>query len=71
MNLAFVCAKQDDDAWPDEQHETSMAMKKCRRCQKYAVAGYLCETCGHEDTDPYDQLAGHGEGKCELAEVNA
>jgi hypothetical protein len=20
MNLAFVCAKQDDDAWPDEHH---------------------------------------------------
>lgn len=73
MNLAFVCAKQDDDAWPDELHETAFAMKRCTRCDRFAVAGYLCVTCGHEDTTPADQLAGHGEGKCEArpAEVSA
>lgn len=64
MNLAFVCAKQDDDATPDEHHETSFVMKRCTRCDRHGVAGYQCETCGHEDTDPAGSLAGHGEGKC-------
>jgi hypothetical protein len=68
--FAFVCSKQEDDAWPDEEHETSTAMRKCNRCNRYAVAGYICETCGHEDTDPSDQLAGHGPDKCHLIDAD-
>jgi hypothetical protein len=67
MSFAFVCAKQDDGAWPEDQHETVGVMRRCPRCDRNAVAGYQCETCEHEDVDPVDQLVGHGEGKCEVA----
>lgn len=72
MNLAFVCAKEDEQG-PERTHETAIAMKRCRRCRKQAVAGYWCmeEGCEHKDVDPDDQLTGHGEGNCELAEVSA
>jgi len=72
MNVAFVCAKEDEQG-PERTHETAIAMKRCPRCRKQAVAGYWCmeEGCEHQDVDPDDQLTGHGEGKCELAEVNA
>ena len=59
MNLTFVCAKQDDDDWPDEQHKTSLAMVRCAYCREHAVGGYWCDTCGHTDVDPADQLSGH------------
>lgn len=65
MSFAFVCAKQPEDAWPDEQHTTSTAMVKCSRCGKFAVGGYWCDTCGHTDVDPADQLGGHGLGHCD------
>lgn len=67
MSLAFVCAKEDEQG-PERTHRTVGVMKRCTRCGKNAVAGYWCEEedCGHEDTDPADQLTGHGEGKCEL-----
>jgi hypothetical protein len=65
MNMAFVCAKEDEDDFTNERHTTSFAMVRCPRCGKHAVGGYWCDTCGHTDVDPADQLAGHGEGKCE------
>lgn len=71
MNVAFQCAKEEDAAWPEEQHETSFVMRRCTRCDKPAIAGYSCETCGHEDLDPADRLAGHGAGKCQPAEGDA
>lgn len=73
MSFAFVCAEQPDDAWPEDHHETVGVLRRCTRCDRNAVAGYICETCGHEDTDPVDRLVGHGEGKCEItpAEVVA
>lgn len=71
MNFAFECAKQPDGAWPEDQHETVGVMRRCTRCDRNAVAGYQCETCGHEDVDPADQLTGHGEGKCALVGVSA
>lgn len=64
MSFAFVCAQQDEDAWPDEQHTTSTAMVQCKHCGKFAVGGYWCDTCGHQDVDPADQFAGHGVGEC-------
>lgn len=64
MSFAFVCAKQDEDAWPDEYHTTSTAMVRCPRCAKYAVAGYWCDTCGHKDVDKADELTGHGPDHC-------
>ena len=72
MSFAFVCAKEDEQG-PERTHKTSIAMKRCPHCRKQAVAGYWCleEGCEHQDVDPDDQLTGHGEGKCELAEVNA
>jgi len=72
MNLAFVCAKEDEQGPQDRTHETSIVMKRCPRCQVQAVAGYWCEEagCEHQDVDPDDKLTGHGEGKCELAEVS-
>lgn len=62
MNIAFVCAMQDE--WADDHHETIFVMVRCALCDELAVAGYVCETCGHEDVDPADQLWGHGPGKC-------
>lgn len=67
--FAFVCAREDDDLDHDGPHQTATAMVRCRRCEKYAVGGYMCETCGHSDVDPHDQLAGHGEGHCEPTPV--
>lgn len=64
LNLAFVCAKADED---DEIHTTSTAMVQCSRCLRFAVAGYWCETCDHKDVDERDGLVGHGPGKCEPA----
>lgn len=32
MNLAFVCAKEDEQG-PERTHETAIAMKRCRRCR--------------------------------------
>jgi hypothetical protein len=64
VSVMFVCAKQDEDAWPEGQHQTSFAMRPCSRCEQFAVAGYICDTCGHEDLDPTDRLVGHGPGKC-------
>jgi hypothetical protein len=68
MNLAFVCAKEDEQG-PDRTHVTSTVMKQCSRCGKFAVAGYWCEEegCEYEDVDPADKLWGHGEGKCNPA----
>ena len=63
----FVCAKEDEDGFGS--HDTIGVMRRCTRCRKHAVAGYSCDTCGHEDVDSPDQLTGHGEGKCEIAEV--
>jgi hypothetical protein len=62
LSLAFVCAKADED---DERHTTSTAMVRCPRCQRFAVAGYWCDTCGHTDVDEPDELTGHGPGQCE------
>jgi primosomal protein N' len=64
VNLAFVCAKQDYDAWPDEHHNTSIEMVKCAHCGRHAAGGYRCDTCGHTDVDLADQLVGHGAGVC-------
>lgn len=66
MSFAFVCAKEDEQG-PERTHRTTGVMKICTRCGKQGVAGYWCdeEDCGYEDTDPADQLTGHGEGKCE------
>lgn len=60
--IAFVCAMQDE--WSDDQHETSFRMVRCMFCDEFAVAGYDCLTCGHEDVDPADRMWGHGPGKC-------
>lgn len=70
MNLAFVCAKEDEQG-PEHTHQTSIVMKRCTRCGEHAVAGYWCEEegCEHQDTDPDDQLTGHGGGKCEIKSV--
>lgn len=68
MSFAFVCNKEDRQSLDDPAHETSFAMRKCPRCQEYAAAGYSCFTCGHEDIDPTDRLAGHGDGKCDIKE---
>lgn len=65
----FVCAKEEEDGFGT--HETVGVMRGCTRCGKQAVAGYWCDACGHEDVDSPDQLTGHGEGKCEPAEVAA
>ncbi len=72
MNLMFACAKEDEQG-PERTHETAIAMVRCSHCGKLAVGGYWCqeEGCEHKDVDPPDQLAGHGEGKCEPAEVTA
>lgn len=66
MGIAFVCAKEDDDE-TGQKHPTVFVMKRCARCDAHAVAGYWCdlESCQHEDTDPEDQLVGHGPGRCE------
>lgn len=50
MSLAFICAKQDEQG-PDRTHKTSIAMKRCPRCRKHAVAGYWCEEegCEHQE----------------------
>ncbi len=65
----FVCAKEDEQG-PERTHQTATAMKQCRRCGQFAVAGYMCEEegCEHSDIDPDGQLAGHGEGHCEPKE---
>lgn len=65
MSFAFVCDKEDRQSLDDPEHDTVGVMKFCPRCGQSTVAGYMCDTCGHEDIDPADQLAGHGEGKCE------
>lgn len=68
MTFAFVCANQDDDDdWIDDEHDTTTVMTLCPRCDRPAVAGYICDTCGHEDVEPDDRLTGHGAGRCEPA----
>jgi len=68
VSFAFVCAKEHEQG-PETPHRTSIVMTRCPRCKKNAVAGYWCEEegCEHMDTDAEDQLAGHGEGRCEVA----
>lgn len=65
MSFAFVCAREDLQYLDDEPHETTGVMRRCDRCTTWAVAGYQCVTCEHEDVDPADQLSGHGPGMCE------
>jgi hypothetical protein len=61
MSFAFVCAKGDEN---DEDHSTTGAMVQCAFCGKFAVGGYFCNDCDHEDIDAPDGLSGHGAGKC-------